>query len=40
MLHECGLAREYPISGMLESTLTWSKGDRFDIKLMDDIDLT
>ena len=28
MLHECGLAREYPIYGVIENTITWEHGYR------------
>lgn len=28
MLHECGLAREYPIYGVIENTITWNYGYR------------
>ena len=30
MLHECGLAREYPIIGYYESIETWKVGDRYE----------
>lgn len=29
MLHEYGFAREYPISWVYESKMTWTKGERF-----------
>lgn len=28
MLHECGLAKEYPIYGVIENTITWEHGYR------------
>lgn len=37
MLHEYGFAREYPISGVYESKMTWTKGERFDVKSIWDI---
>ena len=30
MLHECGLAREYPVIGYYESIETWKVGDRYE----------
>ena len=30
MLHECGLAREFPVFGVLNATLTWEKGYRIE----------
>ena len=37
MIHECGLAREYPIFGVYESEYTWEKGDRILTTTMDDL---
>ncbi|MBR6760823.1 MAG: BspA family leucine-rich repeat surface protein [Oscillospiraceae bacterium] len=31
MLHECGLAKEYPVYGSVINTISWKKGERLDL---------